>query len=129
MTNRRSDKCGKIAEWLPEQELEGPDSGELLVISWGGTYGSVLTAVRNAQADGLSVSHCHLRYLNPFPRNLGSLISSFKQVLIPELNDGQLIVLLRSKFLVDAKGLNKVKGKPFLVSEITEQIRSMLGAD
>ena len=128
MTDRRSNKCAKIAEWLPEQTVDGPDSGDMVVVSWGGTYGSVRTAVRNAQADGLSVSHCHLRYLNPFPRNLGDILSSFKHVLIPELNNGQLSILLRSEYLVDAKALNKVKGKPFLVSEITDKIRSILGA-
>ncbi len=98
----------------------------MLVVSWGGTYGAVRTATRQLQAEGKSVSHCHLRYVNPFPKNLGDIISRFKKVLVPELNMGQLSVLLRSQFLVDTRGLNKVKGKPFLVSEVANAIDELL---
>jgi len=98
------------------------------VLSWGGTYGSCLTAVQNAQADGESVALAHLRYLNPFPSNLGEIISRYKQVLIPELNMGQLRTLIRSRYLVDAIGFNKVKGKPFTVTELHEKILELTKA-
>ncbi|MEX0701809.1 MAG: 2-oxoacid:acceptor oxidoreductase subunit alpha [Planctomycetales bacterium] len=127
MTAVRAAKIAGIADFIPEQEVEGPSTGELLVVSWGGTYGSVRTAVRQFLAEGRSVAHAHLRYLNPFPRNLGQLLQSYDKVLVPELNLGQLRLLLRAGFLVDAVGLNKVQGKPFLVSEIADKINSMLG--
>ncbi|HUP81945.1 MAG TPA: hypothetical protein VM260_25565 [Pirellula sp.] len=107
------------------QQVVGPQSGELLVLSWGGTYGACLTAVQEAQADGCSVALAHIRYLNPFPSNLGEIISRYKQVLIPELNMGQLRMLIRSRYLVDAIGFNKVKGKPFTVTELQEKICEM----
>lgn len=122
----RANKIAGIADHIPEQQIEGPDAGDLLVISWGGTYGSVRSAVQQAQAEGKSVALAHLRYLNPFPRNLGSIIKNYKKVLVPELNAGQLSILLRAKYLVDAKGLNKMKGKPFLISEIVEAINKTL---
>jgi 2-oxoglutarate ferredoxin oxidoreductase subunit alpha len=126
MTNIRAAKVAGIAEFIPEQTVEGPDKGDLLVVSWGGTYGSVRTAVRQCLSEGLKVAHTHLRYMNPFPRNLGTLLKNYKGVLVPELNNGQLRFLLRNDFLVDAKGLNKVQGKPFLISEVAEAIRSHL---
>jgi len=126
MVKLRARKVAQVADFIPEQEVDGPDSGEVLVISWGGTYGAVRTAARELQAEGKSVAHAHLRFLNPFPRNLGDIISQFKQVLVPELNMGQLRMLLRDKYLVDAKGLNKIKGKPFLVSEVVEAIEELL---
>jgi len=126
MTDIRLQKVQGIAEHIPEQDVDGPESGDLLVVSWGGTFGSVRTAVRRMQARGKSVSHAHLRYLNPFPRNLGEILSRFRNVLVPELNTGQLKFLLRGTFLVDAIGLNKVQGKPFLVSEIADKIEQVL---
>ena len=96
------------------------------MLSWGGTFGACITAVRAAQREGLSVSHAHLRYLNPFPRNLGKLLGNFKKILVPELNLGQLRKIIRSEYLVDALGLNKVKGKPFAVSEILARVRDEL---
>lgn len=128
MTNVRANKVAGIADFIPEQEIEGPESGDLLVVSWGGTYGSVRTAVYNCLEKDLSVAHCHLRYLNPFPKNLEHILKQYRQILVPELNNGQLLSVLRSTFVVDAVGLNKVMGKPFLVSEIAEKIESMLGA-
>lgn len=127
MTLTRQKKVDLIANDIPEQAIEGPESGDLLVVSWGGTYGSVRTAVRHFINQGQSVAHAHLRYLNPFPRNLESLLGNYKRVLVPELNMGQLRFLLRATFLVDAVGLNKIKGKPFLVSEVIEKIESLLG--
>jgi 2-oxoglutarate ferredoxin oxidoreductase subunit alpha len=126
MTDIRFLKIAGIADHIPEQTIEGPESGELLVVSWGGTYGSVRTAVRQVQSEGKSVAHCHLRYMNPFPRNLGEILKNFEKVLVPELNRGQLRFLLRNNFLVDAKGLNKIQGKPFLVSEVADAIRTFL---
>jgi 2-oxoglutarate ferredoxin oxidoreductase subunit alpha len=126
MTNVRAAKVAGIADSIPLQTVEGPEQGRLLVVSWGGTYGSVRTAVRHFLARGESVAHCHLRYLNPFPKNLGELLRRYDRILVPELNRGQLRVLLRNEFLVDAQGLNKVQGKPFLVSEIVDAIKSHL---
>jgi len=99
------------------------------VLSWGGTFGACATAVRQAANEGLSVGHAHLRYLNPFPSNLGEVIKRFKKVLVPELNKGQLRMLVRSEFLVDAIGLNKVQGKPFAVWEVVEKIQQILTPD
>src|SRR5262249_43638810 len=106
----------------------GPDQGDLLVIGWGGTYGSIRTAVERAQRKGLSVAQAHLRYLNPMPKNTEAVLKRYKKVLVPELNAGQLRLLLRGYFCVDAVGLNKVQGRPFLVSEIEEKIEQMLKA-
>ena len=96
------------------------------MLSWGGTYGAVRTAVDRGLRGGQSVAHAHLRYLNPFPRNLGDLLEKYKKVLIPELNCGQLRTMIRARFLVDAVGLNKVQGKPFHVGEVTEKIETLL---
>ncbi len=129
MVNTRAKKVENIADDIPPQKLDGPASGDLLVLSWGGTYGACATAVHNVQAQGRSVTHCHLRYLNPLPKDLGNILSRFKQVLIPELNLGQLKTVIRAKYLVDAIGLNKVQGKPFSVAEIVEKIESLLRGD
>ena len=128
MTDTRAAKVAGVANHIPLQEVDGPESGDLLVISWGGTYGSVRTAVRRLIDRGESVAHTHLKYLNPFPRNLGDLMGNYKKVLVPELNTGQLRFLLRGTYLVDAIGYNKVQGKPFLVSELIEQIESVLNS-
>jgi len=126
MVNLRARKVALVANDLPLQEVDGPHSGKLLVVSWGGTYGAVATAVRAARADGGSVSHVHLRYLNPFPSNLGELIRKFDKVLVPELNRGQLRMVLRAEFLVDAVGLNKIQGKPFAIHEVVSKIEELL---
>ncbi|QDT45086.1 2-oxoglutarate oxidoreductase subunit KorA [Gimesia alba] len=126
MTTLRAEKIAGIADFIPEQTVEGPESGDLLVISWGGTYGAVRTAVKQTIQEGLSVAHAHIRYLNPFPKNLGDLIKRYKKVLIPELNTGQLRMIIRGTYLADAVGLNKVQGKPFLISEVKQKIREMI---
>ncbi|MCL4108829.1 UNVERIFIED_CONTAM: hypothetical protein GTU68_050453 [Idotea baltica] len=126
MSDTRARKVANIANGLPDQEIDGADSGDLLVLSWGGTHGSVRTAVRKAQADGKSVSHVHLRWLNPFPKNLGSILNSFKKVLIPELNLGQLSLVIRNQFVVDALSYNKIQGKPFKVGELYNKINDVL---
>jgi 2-oxoglutarate ferredoxin oxidoreductase subunit alpha len=125
MTNIRAEKVARIAESLPDQEVDGPESGDLLVVSWGGPYGSVRTAVRECRAEGLSVAHAHIRYLNPFPKNLGDVLRNYKKVLIPELNMGQLSMIIRSKYLIDAQSFTKVQGKPFKVTELKEQIEGL----
>ena len=127
MVMTRQAKVDGIANYIPLQEVEGPATGKLLVLSWGGTCGAVRTAIQQANAAGLNVAHAHLRYMNPFPRNLGEIIKRYEKVLIPELNTGHLRLLVRAKFLVDAQGLNKIAGKPFLVHEIVDKINEVLG--
>ncbi|MCA9194925.1 MAG: 2-oxoacid:acceptor oxidoreductase subunit alpha [Planctomycetales bacterium] len=125
MVHLRAQKVANISKVIPAQTVMGPERGELLVLSWGGTYGACLTAVAQAQKAGRSVAHCHLRYLNPFPSNLGELLGRYDSVLIPELNLGQLRMLIRARYLVDAIGYNKVKGKPFTVGELVEKIEEL----
>jgi 2-oxoglutarate ferredoxin oxidoreductase subunit alpha len=127
MINTRAKKVENVATIIPLQEIEGPANGDLLVLSWGGTYGACKTAVETCLNQGLSVAHAHLRWLNPFPRNLEKILRSYKKVLIPELNMGQLRTFIRAKFLIDAQGLNKVKGLPFAVQEVVDEIRKQLG--
>jgi 2-oxoglutarate ferredoxin oxidoreductase subunit alpha len=124
MVNIRARKVAGITADIPPQQIDGPASGRLLVLSWGGTYGACTTAVREAQSRGRSVAHAHLRYLYPFPANLGEVLKNYETVLIPELNLGQLRLMVRGAFLVDAVGLNKVQGKPFTVSEVLEAIEA-----
>ena len=128
MVNIRRDKVAKIADSIPLQKVNnGAESGDLLMLSWGSTYGVVKTAVREAFDKGLKVGHIHLRHLNPFPKNLADLIKGYKKVVIPEMNKGQLLQIIRSEFLVDAKGLNKVKGIPFTADEILKSIEKEIG--
>ena len=127
MTNLRADRVARIANDIPVQEVQGPPAGKLLVLSWGGTYGACTTAVRRCQADGLSVAHAHLRYLNPFPLNLGEVLDRYDEILAPELNMGQLRLLVQARYLREVVGLNKVKGKPFTVSEVVAKIRQLVG--
>ena len=126
MTDIRQAKVDKIADRIPAIEPYGSASGELLVLGWGGTYGQIITAVERCRNADMDVSAVHLRHLNPFPRNIHEVLKRYKTVLIPELNTGQLRMLIRGKFLVDARGLNKVQGKPFQVDEIEQAIRLML---
>jgi 2-oxoglutarate/2-oxoacid ferredoxin oxidoreductase subunit alpha len=128
MTHFRAEKVAKIADDIPDLQVFGDQFGELLVLGWGSTYGAILTAVQRTRERGVSVSHAHLRHLNPFPKNLGDVLSRFEKVLIPELNLGQLALLVRGKYLVDAETLNKVSGRPFLIREIEEKINAMVGS-
>jgi 2-oxoglutarate ferredoxin oxidoreductase subunit alpha len=125
MVRFRAEKVARIASDIPSATILGDEEGELLVVGWGGTYGSIVSAVQRARADGLSVSSTHLRYLNPFPSNLGEILSRFEKVLVPELNLGQLRMLLRAKYLVDAEGLNRITGRPFKIHEIEDKIREL----
>ena len=127
MTNLRAEKIERIAQDIPPATVHGSGKGELLVVSWGSTYGSVAAAVSGLQQAGRSVDHLHLRYLNPFPANLGDVLKAYRRILVPENNMGQLCMLLRAKYLVDARSLAKVEGRPFRVNELSEQIVEFLG--
>jgi 2-oxoglutarate ferredoxin oxidoreductase subunit alpha len=123
MTKVRAAKIAGIADHVPEQQVEvGDDSGELLVVGWGSTYGAITAAVRKAREAGKKVSQVHVRQLSPFPRRLGELLRSFDKVIVPEMNNGMLVKLLRAEYLVDAIGINKISGQPFKVSEIERAI-------
>jgi len=126
MVRVRYRKMAKITQEIPPTKIDGAEKGKLLVIGWGSTYGSITAAVREFQAKGKSVSHVHLRFLNPLPADLGEIIGRFEKVLVPEMNMGQLLRVLRADYLVDAVGLNKIQGRPFKVSEISAKIARML---
>jgi 2-oxoglutarate ferredoxin oxidoreductase subunit alpha len=126
MCEIRAAKIAGIANNIPDLEVEGPEEGDILLLGWGGTYGAIASAARSLRESGKKVSHAHLRYLNPMPKNTQSVLGRFRTVLIPELNLGQLCKLIRSEFLVDPIGFNKVKGQPFLVSEIVEKVNEIL---
>ncbi|MFM2138605.1 MAG: hypothetical protein RJA57_912, partial [Bacteroidota bacterium] len=122
------EKVDRIANFIPEQQLDsGPDKGRILVLGWGSTYGAIKSAVTELQARGEKVSHAHLRYIRPFPKNLGTLLRKFDQVLIPEINNGQLIRIIRDQYLIDAKGYNKIMGVPITKTELVLQLEEMLG--
>ena len=124
MVKIRQEKVDKIAEHIPEQKLDsGSEKGKLLVLGWGSTYGAIKSAVSELQAQGLSVSHAHLRYVRPFPRNLGEILRNFETVLIPGINNGQLIKIIRDVYFVDAKGYNKIMGVPITKTELLEEIK------
>ena len=125
MIELRKQKIDGIANDLPPVEVDGPDSGELLVVGWGGTKGSITAACEAAREKGMAVSQIHLRHLNPFPSNLGEVLSRFKKVLLPELSDGHLAMLLRSKYLVDVQMLNKIEGQPFKIGELLDAITDL----
>ncbi len=126
MTRLRSEKIERIADSIPATKISGEDNGKVLVVGWGGTYGSITASVKQLQAEGFSVSSVHLRHINPLPKDLGDILKRFDKVLVPELNEGQLDFVLRSKYLVDTIKFNKIKGLPFMVKELTEKILSLL---
>lgn len=127
MTDVRAAKIAGIANDIPLQIAEqGEETGRIAVVGWGSTFGPISRAVSNLRAEGESVSHIHLRHICPFARNLGDLLKGFDKILVPEMNNGQLVTILRSEFLVPAEGLNKVTGQPFKIAEIEEAIRARL---
>lgn len=127
MVKIRQEKVDKIAFGIPDQKIDnGPNKGDLLVLGWGSTYGVIKTAVEQLLKEGHSVAHAHLRYLRPFPKNLGEILSNYKTVVIPEINNGQLIKIIRDKYLVDAKGYNKIMGIPITKAELVEAIKDFL---
>lgn len=127
MVKIRAAKVEKISQYIPLQKIDlGNTSGKVLVVGWGSTYGPIRSAVKECISEGLKVSHCHIRYLNPFPSNLHEILKSFDKILIPEMNNGQLVKIIREKFLIDAKGLNKIKGIPFSSGEIKDGVMRIL---
>ena len=127
MTDLRKDKIEGIANYIPKQEVsQGNSKGKLAIVGWGSTYGAIHQAVKRCRQEDLDVSHIHVRYMNPLPRNLGELLTGYDQVLMPEMNTGQFINVIRAKYLIDAKPLNKVSGQPFKIREVETAIRSLL---
>ena len=127
MVKLRQEKVDKIADHIPLQEIDnGPEEGKVLVLGWGSTYGAIKSAVSELVAEGHAVSHAHLRYLRPFPKNLGDIIKKFEKVLIPEINNGQLIKIIRDQYFVDAIGYNKIMGIPITSTEMIEEIKELL---
>jgi 2-oxoglutarate/2-oxoacid ferredoxin oxidoreductase subunit alpha len=126
MVRLRAQKVAGIAQDIPELEVDDPDAAQTLVLSWGGTFGPVAAGVRRVRARGKAVAHAHLRYLNPFPRNTGEIVRRYDKVLVPEINLGQLVKLVRAEFLVDATGFNLVRGIPFRASEVEQAIEAMV---
>ena len=127
MVRLRAQKIAGIAKDIPELEVDDPDGdAELLVLGWGGTYGPIAAGVRRVLRKGHSVAQAHLHYLNPFPRNTGEVLGQYERVLIPEMNLGQLLKLVRAEFLVDAVGYNRVRGVPLKAVELEEAIEAML---
>ncbi|NCU04191.1 MAG: 2-oxoacid:acceptor oxidoreductase subunit alpha, partial [Chitinophagaceae bacterium] len=127
MVKTRQAKVDKIADYIPEQKLDsGPSTGKVLVLGWGSTYGAIKSACTELQAQGKSVAHAHLRYIRPFPKNLGDILKSYDTVLVPEINNGQLIRIIRDLYFVDAKGYNKIKGVPITKGELIEEIGKYL---
>jgi 2-oxoglutarate ferredoxin oxidoreductase subunit alpha len=112
---------------VPDVQVAGRESGDLLFVGWGSTHGAITAATRRLHAEGASVGHAHLRWLNPLPKNLGAVLKRWKRVVVPEMNMGQLAFVLRGKFLVDALSLSKVQGRPFTESEIVEKAHEVLG--
>jgi 2-oxoglutarate/2-oxoacid ferredoxin oxidoreductase subunit alpha len=127
MVRVRAAKVAAIAQEIPEVEPNGDLSGDLLIVSWGSTFGSITQAVKAQREHGRKIGHLHLRFLNPLPSNVGDILKRYKRVLVPELNMGQLLWVLRAKFLVDAVGLNKIQGRPFKQTELEQKIEEMLG--
>ena len=127
MVKIRQQKVDMIADYIPEQSIDGgPEKGKVLVLGWGSTYGAIKSAVAELLQEGHAISHAHLRYLRPFPKNLGQLMRNFDTVLIPEINNGQLIKIIRDQFMIDAKGYNKIMGVPITGTELVEELKKWL---
>ncbi|MGB7924906.1 MAG: 2-oxoacid:acceptor oxidoreductase subunit alpha [Pyrinomonadaceae bacterium] len=126
MVKLRQEKVDRVANDIPLIETFGPEKGKVLVLGWGSTYGSITSAVEKLQREGKSVSSAHLRYLNPFPKNLGEVLAGFETVIVPEMNLGQLSTMVRAKYLVDAVAFSKVKGRPFQIREIIRKVEEYL---
>ena len=124
MVKIRQEKVDKVADYIPEQKIDnGPAKGKVLVLGWGSTYGAIKTAVAELLAEGHSIAHAHLRYLRPFPKNLGDILKNFETVLIPEINNGQLIKIIRDVYFVNAIGYNKIMGIPITKTELVEELK------
>jgi 2-oxoglutarate ferredoxin oxidoreductase subunit alpha len=126
MVRLRAEKVRRVAQEIPPTTINGPAAGDLLVVGWGGTYGTVTAAVEDAQASGLVVASLHLRHLNPLPPDLGQILHQYRRVLVPEINSGQLVRVLRAEYLVDAVGFNRVRGVPLTTQDVLEAIHQMV---
>lgn len=127
MTDIRQAKVDRIANDMPPTWIEGDMDADVLLIGWGSTWGAIASAVKQARSEGHKVAHAHLIHINPFPRDLGEVLSKFKTVICPEMNMGQLSRLLRAEYLVDVQSLNKVQGQPFTTTELHEIILEAQG--
>jgi 2-oxoglutarate ferredoxin oxidoreductase subunit alpha len=126
MVKTREAKVEKIADYIPLQTIDsGKEKGKVLVLGWGSTYGTIKSAVQELQEKGKDVSHAHIKYVRPFPRNLGDILKNFETVLIPEINNGQLIKIIRDKYFVDAKGFNRIMGSPIAKHELVAEIEKL----
>jgi len=127
MVKTRQAKVDKIADYIPLQKIDsGAEKGKVLILGWGSTYGAIKSAALELQAEGLAVSHAHIRYMRPFPKNLGEIISNFDHVLIPEINNGQLVKIIRDQYMVDAKAFNKIMGVPITKGELVDAVKKLL---
>jgi len=128
MVKTRAEKVRRVAQEIPPTTINGEATGDLLVVGWGGTYGAITAAVERAQTEGRSVASVHLRHLNPLPPDLGHILREYRKVLVPEINSGQLVRVLRAEYLVDAVGFNRVRGLPLASEEIYEAIVQLIGS-
>ena len=128
MVRTRAEKVRRVAQEIPPITINGPATGDVLVVGWGSTYGAITAAVERAQSAGRSVASVHLRHLNPLPPDLGHVLREFRRVLVPEINSGQLVRVLRAEYLVDAVGFNRVRGLPLASDEIHDAIIQLLGS-
>jgi 2-oxoglutarate/2-oxoacid ferredoxin oxidoreductase subunit alpha len=126
MVHLRAAKVAAVVQEVPDAIAAGDPEGDLLLVGWGSTYGSITAALRAQRDKGRRIGHVHLRHLNPLPRNLGEVLKRYRKVVVPEMNMGQLVWMLRAKYLVDAQGFNKIQGKPFKQSEIEAKIEEVL---
>ncbi|TAN35208.1 2-oxoglutarate ferredoxin oxidoreductase subunit alpha, partial [Patescibacteria group bacterium] len=126
MTQLRAAKVQRVTQEISPTRVMGPKTGDALVVGWGSTFGPIHQAVKKLQAEGRSVAHSHISYLNPLPPDLGKVLSNYKMIIVPEMNMGQLRMLLRAQFLVDAHGINKIKGKPFTITELVNRIAAVM---
>jgi 2-oxoglutarate ferredoxin oxidoreductase subunit alpha len=127
MVKTRQTKVDLIANYIPDQQLDsGPAKGKVLVLGWGSTYGAIKSACTELQKSGHPVSHAHLRYIRPFPKNLGEILKNFDTVLVPEINNGQLVRIIRDVYFVDAKPYNKIMGIPITKGELVTEITNLL---
>jgi 2-oxoglutarate/2-oxoacid ferredoxin oxidoreductase subunit alpha len=129
MVRLRAEKVRRVAQEIPPTTINGPAGGELLVVGWGGTYGTITAAVEEAQAAGKAVASIHLRHLNPLPPDLGQILRQYGRVLVPEINSGQLVRVLRAEYLVDAVGFNRVRGVPLATHDIMDAINQLVEVD
>jgi len=127
MVELRQEKVNRVSQFIPPTEVFGNVHGDMLILSWGGTFGACRSAVETMQDNGMAVSHVHLRWINPLPKDLGEILIRYKNIIVPEINMGQLVTLIRAEYLVDARGLNFVRGRPIGASTIIETVKQTIG--